>query len=393
MKLPPRCKNKEGLVAKLLRPIYGLKQSGRNWNKELDEFLTKQGFRRLKASGCVYISGYWTIVVIYVDDIFVFSRDLAPSTDLVRCITKAYEAKDLGEISYALGVKVSWNNAGGVCLSQKAYIKSILKQYNMVECRGATTPLEPGVKISKEDSPKTQEEREKMSEVPYRRLIGSLIYLALNTRPDLLYAVTKLSQYNTDPGEAHWHQAKHVLRYLNKTEDHGLTYERNEEPRIKIYCDANWASDVDDRHSLSGMIMKLGRNTVQWYSSKQKSILTSTMEAEYVALARGAKEAIWVRMILKELDLFVYLVSDSIEMYCDNRAAIDYSKNRMENNKTKHIDIAYHIVREMVEENEIKVLYVATNENPADVITKGLKRLAHKRGTESLGLDFAKVGD
>lgn len=393
MKLPPRCESKEGSVAKLLRPIYGLKQSGRNWNKELDDFLIKQGFRRLKASGCVYISGYWTIVVIYVDDIFVFSRDLASITDLIRCTTKAYEAKDLEEISYALGVKISWNKAGGVCLSQKAYIKSILRQYNMIECRGATTPLEPGMKISKEGCPKTQEEKEKMSEVPYRRLIGSLMYLALHTRPDLIYAVTKLSQYNTDPGEAHWHQAKHVLRYLNKTKDYELTYERNEESRIKIYCDADWASDIDDRHSFSGMVMKLGRNTVQWHSSKQKSISTSTMEAKYVALARGAKEAIWVRMILKELDLFDFLVSGSIEMYCDNRAAIDYSKNRMENNKTKHIDIAYHIVREMVEEGEIKVLYVATNENPADAMTKGLKQLAHKRGTESSGLDFAKVGD
>ncbi|XP_046145611.1 secreted RxLR effector protein 161-like [Osmia bicornis bicornis] len=249
----------------------------------------------------------------------------------------------------------------------------------MTECRGAATPLDPGTKVSKRDSPKSEEARKRMSRVPYRNLIGSLMYLALHTRPDLIYAITKLSQFNSDPGEIHWHQAKHVLRYLRKTKGYRLAYVANEKPSIRIYCDADWAGDVDDRHSYSGMAMKIGNNTVQWYSSKQRCIATSTMEAEYISLSRGVKEAIWVSMLLDELQLSEFIIPGGIEIYSDNRAAIDYSKNRVEKAKTKHIDIAYHIVREKVEEGLIKIDYVATEENPADILTKGLKSLSHDR--------------
>ncbi|CAK9816510.1 Retrovirus-related Pol polyprotein from transposon TNT 1-94 [Anthophora quadrimaculata] len=392
MKLPPLYNAKEGMVAKLLRPIYGLKQSGRNWNEELDVYLTGQGFKRMQSSSCVYKREDGTILIIYVDDIFIFAPDSKLVTDTVRRITEKYEAKDLGEINQALGVKVERNNAGNIYLSQRLYIEEMLKKYNMTECRKVTTPLDPSLRISKEDAPTTDTERSYMANVPYRGLIGGLMFLALYTRPDILFAVTKLSQYNSNPGRKHWQQAKHILRYLSATKDYGIVYKTNIKPKFEIYCDADWACDPDDRHSFSGMVMLFGGNIVKWRTVKQKSLSTSTMEAEYVSLANGVKEAMWLNMFMSELGLTDY-VSDSLQINCDNRAAIDFAKNRMEKNRTKHIDIAYHIVRENLEKGLIHLTYVPSNENLADGMTKGLKKIVHDRYVKNIGMGVTKWGN
>ncbi|XP_046143262.1 secreted RxLR effector protein 161-like [Osmia bicornis bicornis] len=257
----------------------------------------------------------------------------------------------------------------------------------MQECRGAATPLEPGLKLSKIMPSDQLDEKRKTA---YRELIGSLMYIALRSRPDILFAVTKLSQFNSCPSETHWIQAKHVLRYLSRTVDYVIRYNTNEKPEIRIFCDADWAGDQDDRHSFTGMVVMIGPNIVQWISSKQKCISMSTMEAEYVALASAVKEAKWLKMLLSELKLYDSLLGIS-NVYCDNKSAIEFSKSRVENSRTKHIDIAYHVVREELEKKSIRLSYVSSNENVADIMTKNLKCIAHKNCTERLGI--AKVGD
>lgn len=391
MKPPPLYQAKEGTVVKLLRPIYGLKQSGRNWNKELDEFLMKQGFKRLRSSNCVYKKDDWTIIVVYVDDIFIFAPNPELITDTIKRITKKYEANDLGEISQALGVKVERNRMGDIRLSQRLYVEDMLKNYNMTECRETSTPLDPGIRLSKEDAPKTEEEKKLMVNIPYRELIGSLMFLALYTRPDILFAVTKLSQYNSNPGKQHWHQAKHILRYLSATKDYGIIYKTDKNSSVAIYCDALWAGDTDDRHSFSGMVMLLGNSIVQWKAVKQKSLSISTMEAEYVSLANGVKETQWLNMFLSELNLIEYF-SGPLQINCDKRAAID-AHNNMEKSKTKHIDIAYHVVREKLEEGLIQLNYIPSNENLADGMTKGLKKIAHDRYIKMLDMGLTKWGN
>ncbi|KAK2577746.1 hypothetical protein KPH14_012773, partial [Odynerus spinipes] len=392
MRPPPLYKTDEGNVLRLLRPIYGLKQSGRNWNEEIDNFLASQGFKRLKTSNCVYKRDDWTIVVVYVDDLFLFAPDLKLIESAVRHITSRYEAKDLGEINQALGIKVERKGNGDIRLSQKKYIEELLKRFGMVDCRKAATPLDPSIRLSKEDAPTNERERFSMRNVPYRELIGGLMFLAQSTRPDVLYAVIKLSQYNSNPGKRHWDQAKHILRYLNGTRDYSITYRACNKPRIEVYCDADWAGDLDDRHSYSGMVLLIGNDPVQWKSSKQKSLSTSTMEAEYVSLANGTKEILWLSMFFKELDLTKF-VPGTIKMNCDNRAAIDFSKNRVEKSRTKHIDVAYHLVRENLEKGLMHLSYVPSNENLADGMTKGLKKIAHERFAKALGLGIAKWGN
>lgn len=261
-------KTKEGKVVKLKRPIYGLKQSGRSWNTEIDVFLTKNGFKRLRSSSCVYCKGRWTILVLYVDDIFIFSRKRASLHEAIQLITNGYETRDLGDITYALGVKIQRNESGDIQMSQRAYIESTLSKFGLQECRATATPLKHGLKMSTENGAKLPNEKEEMDKIPYRQLIGSLMYLALYTRPDIMHAVTKLSQYNTNSGRIHWTQAKHVLRYLSGTRDYALQYRAYEKPTIQIYNDADWAGDLDDRHSYSGMVVTMGQNTIQWKSIK-----------------------------------------------------------------------------------------------------------------------------
>ena len=215
-----------------------------------------------------------------------------------------------------------------------------------------------------------------MYNVPYREAIGSLMHLAVNTRPDILFAVTKLSQYNVNPGRQHWDQVKHVLRYLSKTMDYGIKYKSNESKNVEVYSDADWGSDLDDRHSFSGLIMKVAGNVVEWRSAKQKCISTSTMEAEYVAMSHGVKAIVWLKMVLGELNLLNCFTGT--QLLCDNRAAIDFSINNIDNTRSRHIDISYHIVRKKFRERLMKILYVPTNENPADVLTKGLSPRKHE---------------
>ncbi|XP_053994677.1 uncharacterized protein LOC128884974 [Hylaeus volcanicus] len=160
----------------------------------------------------------------------------------------------------------------------------------MSDCRPAYTPLEPGIKLTKEDCPANEKDREEMINVPYCELISSLMYVARNTRSDIAYAVTKLAQFSSNAGKVHWTEAKRILRYLSKTSDLGLKYEKGA-ATLEMWTDADWAGDIDDRHSFSGTPVTIGGNLVDWKTSKQKCISTSTMEAEYVALSTVAKEA------------------------------------------------------------------------------------------------------
>ncbi|UYV81706.1 hypothetical protein LAZ67_20002059 [Cordylochernes scorpioides] len=195
------------------------------------------------------------------------------------------------------------------------------------------------------------EEKEGMEAIPFRELIGSLLYLANCTRPDLMFSVTRLTQFASNPGRRHWQAAKHVLRYLHGSINLSLVYRRTDSNDVCAYSDADWASDIDDRRSNSGTAITIGHSLVIWKTSKQKCLSLSTMEAEYLALSQTTKEAVWIATILKEL-------------------------------KSKHIDIRYHHVRERIIGGEIKIVYIPTKENLADIFTKTLSKVAHKNACD-----------
>uniref|UniRef100_A0A5S6R3H6 choline-phosphate cytidylyltransferase n=1 Tax=Trichuris muris TaxID=70415 RepID=A0A5S6R3H6_TRIMR len=242
------------------------------------------------------------IIVVYVDDILIFHPDEKKIDGMVHVMATEYDIHDLGELNYILGVKVR-TEANELRISQSAYIDMMLRKFKMDQCKPALTPLDPSTELSVSNCPKTDAERTDMAKVPYRELVGSLMYVALCTRPDILFAVTKLSQFNANPGRSHWNQLKHVLRYLSLTKDRELVFKRVNDHVTQIYCDADWASDADDRKSWTGITINVAGNLVGWISRKQQCVASSTMEAEYMALAIAAKEAKWIKMMYEELRL------------------------------------------------------------------------------------------
>ncbi|UYV65185.1 hypothetical protein LAZ67_3003492 [Cordylochernes scorpioides] len=207
------------------------------------------------------------------------------------------------------------------------------------------------------------------------------LYLANCTRPDLMFSVTRLTQFSSNPGRRYWQAAKHVLRYLHGSINLSLVYRRTDSNDVCAYSDADWASDIDDRRSNSGTAITIGHSLVIWKTCKQKCVSLSTMEAEYLALPQTTKEAVWIATILKELK-FLSNFAFPLIIHCDNRSAIDFSKNNVENNRSKHIDIRYHHVRERIISGEIKIVYIPTKENLADVFTKTLSKVAHKNACD-----------
>jgi hypothetical protein len=206
-------------VCLIRKALYGLNQSGRQWYKKLDEKLKQPKLKPLNSDPCVYINkedGNIVIVVIYVDDLMVASDNPRKLQRLKSELSKSFEMKDLGPLSFCLGIEFTQDvEKQTITISQSKYIKETLSRFNMENCKGVTTPINPNEKLSKEMCPKTEEEKKAVEKLPYQSLVGSLMYLAVSTRPDIAHAVSMLSQFNTNFGEQHWRAAKRVLRYLN----------------------------------------------------------------------------------------------------------------------------------------------------------------------------------
>lgn len=214
-------------VLRLNKALYGLKQSRRCWFEKLDEKLKKMSFKPLSADQCVYIQRdkYFSIVVIYVDDVIIASDSAARIKDIKKQLS-TFKMKDLGLINQCLGIKFQQDRRlNKITMSQERHIEDALRRFKMEDCKAALTPLNPAVKLTREMCPKNEKEREEMSTVPYRSLTGSLLYLATSTRPDIMHAVSLLSQFNENPGADHWKAAKRVLRYLKGTKNLQLVFE------------------------------------------------------------------------------------------------------------------------------------------------------------------------
>jgi len=299
-------------VCKLHKPLYGLKQSAREWYKRMDEFVTQQGGRRNEADPCVYVFGEKerrVILIIYVDDVVLASKDLEELNIVKQKLKSELEIQDLGQITDILGIHIEREGATGcIKLSQEKYVYDLLEKFNMNSAKSASTPIESNTKITKDLGPKDDEERKRMKNRPYRELIGSLIHLANATRPDIAYAANALSRFCSDPGEEHWLLAKRILRYLKGTTSYGIKYERNKQ-KLNAYTDSDWAGDVEDRRSCSGNVLTLAGGAISWKSRKQPTVSLSTMEAEYIALSEISKEIVYLKRLLNHMQ-FYDLVED-----------------------------------------------------------------------------------
>uniref|UniRef100_A0A5S6R247 Reverse transcriptase Ty1/copia-type domain-containing protein n=1 Tax=Trichuris muris TaxID=70415 RepID=A0A5S6R247_TRIMR len=355
------------MYCRLLKSLYGLKQSGRCWNEHLDRCLKELGFQRNQVDSCVYtltLKEGNLVLCVYVDDMLLMSENEHVREKAKQLLNEHFECKHLGKVSYFLGVKFSHFNDGCVTLTQEAYIQRLLQRYRMQDAKGVNTPMEMRPFFTDKGS-----SEETTESLPYKELIGSLLYLAQRTRPDISFAVAKLSQYCSNFTEQHWTAAKRVSGYLKQTKGLGITYRPTYEP-LTAYTDADWASCIETRKSTTGYIVLLSGAPVLWKSAKQTVTALSTMEAEYIALSECTREVTWSKRFLESIEQGRRMVADTTKVYCDSQAAIANANNSADKTRTKHISIRYHFVREKVEDGTIEPLYVRSGRNLEDILTK-----------------------
>ncbi|GLT82336.1 hypothetical protein SLE2022_007230 [Rubroshorea leprosula] len=289
-----------------------------------------------------------------------------------------FSLKDLGPLSFFLGVEAIPTSAG-LLLSQHQYIINLLHKYNMHEAKPVTTPLvvSPPLHLNS-GSPLSDGST-------YRRLLGSLQYLAL-TRPDLCFAVNKLSQFMHKPTDAHWQVAKRVLRYLRGTSFHGLLLRPQGALSLHAYSDADWAGDPSTCVSTTGYLVFLGSNPISWRATKQKAVARSSTEVEYRALAAAASELVWVRNLLQELGVSGL---GSLTLFCDNVGATYLSLNPVLHSRMKHIAIDLHFVRDLVDQKLLHVSHISSHDQLADGLTKSLSTARFSSLRSKIGVAMA----
>ena len=271
--------------------------------------------------------------------------------------------------------------ARSISVSQEAFIDSILTRFNLTDAATVSTPLVPGAHLSATDCPTTDDEKKEMGNRPYRELVGALSWLALGTRPDIAFAASSLAQFRHNPGRIHWETAKRVLRYLKGTKAWHLTL-GGKTPQVAAYTDADWGSHSDDRRSIGAYIIKIGDGAVSWKSKKQICVALSSTEAEYMALCQASKESVWMTDFLHSLSI---TLQGPMVVNGDNQGRIALAKNPVFHDRSKHIDVQYHYVRDLVKNEKIRLQYIPTSDMLAD-LTKSLPRIQHGRLSEGLGL-------
>lgn len=373
--LPPHLTNH---VLRVLKGLYGLKQSGRGWNKKITNYLTSIGFKALSGDNCVFINHTTHVIIsLYVDDFLIFSKSMTAIKKLKSLLIKEYNMKDLGPAKFILGIRIR-REKDKIMIDQSSYIRSFLQKYKMDKANSVLTPMTNYDACS----PATVNEP-RANQLEYQERIGSLMFLMINTRPDIAQAVGKLSQYTHDPAIRHRNAVDHLMKYLNGITNLALTYKPNDTGPTS-YADAAYGDNYD-RKSSYGHVLMLGNGAVIWASKKQRSVVTSTMEAEYSSMCQASKDIVWATRWFEELN-FSKDMNLSIILNGDNQGTLDLIKNPEHHSRSKHMDIQLHYLREVVEDNYATIQHVSTHDMVADIFTKPLAAPIFRKLREKLGL-------
>jgi hypothetical protein len=334
--------------------------------------MIKIGYKRCEYDCCVYVrsldDGSFIFLLLYVDDMLIAAKSIVEVNKLKVLLSREFDMKDLGAAKKILGMEIRRDrDAKRLWLSQAGYVKKVLERFSMENAKLVSTPLANHFRLSTSQCPKTVEEIEDMSKVPYASAVGCLMYAMVCTKLDLAHAVSVVSKYMANPGKQHWDAVKWIFRYLKGTTDYDITFVRQKSDLSVVgYVDADYAGDLDDRRSTTGYVFILAGGPICWKSMIQSTVAMSTTEAEYMAAAEAAKEALWLTGLVKEL----CIQQVGVPLYCDNQSAIYLAKNQVYHARTKHIDVRFHKIRELVATDELLLEKIHTSENAADMLTK-----------------------
>jgi len=370
---PPRgLKLKSGKEkCRLIKAIYGLPESAYCWNKRINTELLKLNLRRCSADRCVYygkIDEVETIIALFVDDVICMASNLIAINIVLKKLSKVFELTIVNP-SVFVGLEIVRDREKrSIFIHQAGYIKRVIERFGLIDAKQTHIPSDPYTILNYEMA----KYDEKNDTIPYRELIGSLMYAATVTRPDIMYATAELSKYIANYGHAHYNAAKRVIKYLKATINLGIEYKFGENTNKLIgYSDADFAGDVDSRRSMSGNAFILNGGVIAWTAKRQKTVALSTCESEYIAACVATREAIWLRRLLKDVGK-QQIGGTLIKM--DNQAAISLIKKDENKNRTKYVDVQYHFTREKYKTNDIDIEFVATKDQLADMFTKPLSR-------------------
>lgn len=390
------------LVCDLHKAIYGLKQSPRAWHRTLRSKLLAAGFVSSDADPSMFllrhVDGRQVLSIIYVDDGLVAGRTHADVQAVMAVLQSCFECRLFGEPRSFLNLTIVRNrSARTLTISQEDYTQALLQDFGSHLRPGCSAVPWPTALRLRADSGEPMREDSQL----YAQLIGSLMHLQVCTRPDIAVAVCTLSRYVRAPRQPHWEAALHVLRYLRGTPSSGITYGvagpgTPQRAPLSAYTDADHGGSLDDRRSTSGTVVTLHGGAVVWRCKLQKTPALSTSEAEYQAAAQAARELLWLRTLMRELDLGadgralaaggVSVDTAPVEIYCDNTSVLSLLRNPQSTERSKHIDILHHFARDRVQSGQLVFLFCASKDNLADCMTKALSAPRLRTCLRGLGM-------
>ncbi|KAL2933741.1 Retrovirus-related Pol polyprotein from transposon TNT 1-94, partial [Bienertia sinuspersici] len=366
------------LVCKLNKSLYGLKQAPRQWFTKLSSALKECGFLQSKTDYSMFIHedhSSITVELVYVDNLLIAGNDEDHITKVKEFLSSNFYMKDLGAIRYFLGIEIDRSHQG-FFLSQKKYAQDLIKEYGMNKAKPLRLPLESNQKLHMQAGDPLP------SPTDYQRLVGKLIYLTI-TRPDIAYVVHVLCQFMHQPSTVHMQAAKRVLRYLNHSPEQGILLASNSAATLTAYTDSDWAGCPNTRKSTTRYCILLGASPISWKSKRQAVVARSSAEAEYRAMALTVCEVTWLTQLLKELGLKKL---NPVTIQCDNRAALSIAANLVHHERTKHVELDCHFIRDKVSEGCIKTQYVPSERQVADLFTKPMSMAKQDHLLPKLGV-------
>ena len=380
-----RAKGQEHKVWRLLRAIYGLHQAAIAWWRALDKSMIEMGFRRIKSDAgiFIYVKGCtFVVVMVYVDDGIFFGPDKALVERLKIIFMKRWECRDLGPVNEFLRMRIR-RDGSKILIDQCAYLEKVLDRCQMINAKPAITPLPAGFFAAPNTETVNPELRRR-----FQMIIGSLLYIMLGTRPDIAFAVTLLSRHAANPSQDHLNKALYICRYLLGTRNYALVFDGATGYGLEAYTDSDWGTDPTSRRSTTGYYLTLANGIFSWVSRTQKTIALSSTEAEYMALSDCSRQVVWIKQLLQEIGINL----GPIPICGDNQGSIFMANNPITEKRSKHIDIRYHYIREVVAEKKVELFFIPGDDNPADLFTKNLGHVKFLKFRPFLGLQFFESG-
>ena len=371
----PNENNNPNEVLRLIKALYGAKQSARLWKELLVKRFDKAGLELCQTeSGVLQVKDKtkgMCFVNLHVDDYLIFTRNEKLRKQIEEVLASVFDVKPQGELRYFLGIVVDRTDDGKerkLTLSQKPYIDRLMVSTGFDKEKPSDTIGNSATKLSVQDCPAEGEEK---PDWKYMSVGGSILYAAFATRPDVCQRVVQLCRFNANPGLSHVKEQQHLLKYLLGSSDLGITFshpveDKSEKVTIQAFCDSDWAGCPDTRRSTCGFVVLVCGGPVAWKSHLKKTLALSSCEAEFMALNDVAREVMWICRFLTEIGV----PYDTPRIYCDSNSAIYWAEDPVQHQRNKHVELKYYYIRDIVGKELVKLYRINTRNNPADMQTK-----------------------